>query len=379
MGYRPILSSAEGFPDRFPELEPWESCLPVLESCFVTILVIDGRYGNSFDWPHFSLCFGDRKLSPTHAEYAYAHKLRKRMLVFIRDDVLTHYQSYRTAMAKASGDPEKARDLLAHTLPQRIAFETLQFVEEVKTTKPIPWIKGFADVTSIKKEIQKKMLNELSEVFMIKNRHLETVVNAFSIAIDELAPEKRKEVLLSIGATRELMQQIDAHSNTVQVLREEERRLKTELQKAREEIEQGKKSEEEKAALEAKVKKLSDETNKLRREITEREQANTAFILGGAGGGAGGYFPSHYSTPSAHLAASGSVGVFGQSGYPSYVSALGFDKAQPCAGCGRNDFSGGLFGFRQCHKCQKYYCMSCWPYTDSFASMVPDTCRGCNK
>jgi hypothetical protein len=40
LGYRPILSSSEGFPDSFPELEPWESCLPVLESCYVVILII---------------------------------------------------------------------------------------------------------------------------------------------------------------------------------------------------------------------------------------------------------------------------------------------------------------------------------------------------
>jgi len=36
-GYKPILSSAEGFPDSSPNLEPWESCIPVLESSFVMI------------------------------------------------------------------------------------------------------------------------------------------------------------------------------------------------------------------------------------------------------------------------------------------------------------------------------------------------------
>src|SRR4051812_19252892 len=45
LGYHPILSSSEGFHDSTPSLEPWESCLPTLESCFVVVLVIDGRYG----------------------------------------------------------------------------------------------------------------------------------------------------------------------------------------------------------------------------------------------------------------------------------------------------------------------------------------------
>lgn len=379
IGYRPILSSADGFPDRSPELEPWESCLPVLEGCFVMVLVIDGRYGTGLDWPHFKHCFDDRKLSPTHAEYAYAHKLKKRMLVFIRDDVLSYYQTYRTATAKANGDVEKAREFLANTLPSRIAFETLQFIEEVKTSKPIPWIKSFADVTSIKKEIQKKMLNELAEVFMIKNRHLETVFNAFSKAIDELGPEKRKEVLQSIGATRELMDEIEAKSKAVQGLRDEERRLNTELEKARQEIEQGKKSKEEKAALEARVKKLTEETNRLRREIFEREQANTSFILGGGvrspTGGEGGV-PLHFNTPSGFATATSSLSIFGEGGASNFLSGLGLGTAEKCAGCGKSDVSRGLFGFKQCQKCGNYYCTSCWPYGDRIVSLV-DTCPKC--
>jgi len=379
IGYRPILSSADGFPDRSPELEPWESCLPVLEGCFVIVLVIDGRYGTGFDWPHFKHCFDDRKLSPTHAEYAYAHKLKKRMLVFIRDDVLSHYQSYRTAIAKANGDAEKAREFLANTLPSRIAFETLQFIEEVKTSKPIPWINSFADVTSVKREIQKKMLNELAEVFMIKNRHLETVFNAFSKAIDELGPEKRKEVLQSIGATRELMEEIEAKSKVVQGLRDEERRLNTELEKARQEIEQGKKSKEEKAALEARVKKLTEETNRLRREIVEREQANTSFILGrgGRAGAGGGEFLSPSHSSSGFPVVTGSVGVFGEGIASNYVTGLGLGAVQICAGCGKSDLTRGLFGFTQCPKCGNYYCMSCWPYPDRFASFAEDTCPKC--
>ena len=53
LGYRPILSSSEGFPDRSPKFEPWESCLPVFHCCSLMILIIDGKYRRSLKWPNF--------------------------------------------------------------------------------------------------------------------------------------------------------------------------------------------------------------------------------------------------------------------------------------------------------------------------------------
>jgi hypothetical protein len=94
-GYKAILSSAEGFPDSSPILEPWESCLPALEHSFVMTLIIDGKYGQSLEWPNFSDQFKDRKVSPTHAEYIFAHQSKKRMFVFIRKELMAYYQSYR--------------------------------------------------------------------------------------------------------------------------------------------------------------------------------------------------------------------------------------------------------------------------------------------
>ena len=57
IGYRPIMSSADGFPDSSPELQPWESCLPVLGNSFVMVLIIDGRYGTRFSWPKYKSIF----------------------------------------------------------------------------------------------------------------------------------------------------------------------------------------------------------------------------------------------------------------------------------------------------------------------------------
>src|SRR4051812_25729599 len=49
LGCKPVLSSMEGFADASPELEPWESCLRVLDTCYIMVLVVDGRYGAKFD------------------------------------------------------------------------------------------------------------------------------------------------------------------------------------------------------------------------------------------------------------------------------------------------------------------------------------------
>ena len=111
LGYRPILSSSEGFPDNTPKLEPWESCLPVLDTCFVMILVIDGRYGSGLRWPNFKQLFADKKVSPTHGEYLFRHAHGKRMLVFVRDEVLTYYQSYKKVMEKVEDDKDETEEI----------------------------------------------------------------------------------------------------------------------------------------------------------------------------------------------------------------------------------------------------------------------------
>ena len=61
-------------------------------------------------------------------------------------------------------------------LPEHISFEALKFIHEVKTTTPIPWINEFDDTTIVESETQKKLVNELAQVFMLKDRHTQTVI-----------------------------------------------------------------------------------------------------------------------------------------------------------------------------------------------------------
>src|SRR5688572_28361502 len=117
MGYRPILSSAEGFHDSSPTLSPWESCLEVLHTCPLMVLVIDNKYGSPLEWPNFANEIKGKSVSPTHAEYLFAHFHRKRLLVFIRENILTHYQTYRTALKRHKGNKGKTLKALREVIP----------------------------------------------------------------------------------------------------------------------------------------------------------------------------------------------------------------------------------------------------------------------
>ena len=161
LGYDPIVSSESGFPDNTPKLSPWESCLPVLSTCFMMVLIIDSKYGARLKWEHFNEICRNDKISPTHAEYRFAHFKKIRMIVFIRKEIMAFYQSYKRL--KREGKTEEGiKTLLEQTLPERVQFDTLQFIYEVKRTAPIPWIKEFEDVTEVKQEVQSKLRNKVS-------------------------------------------------------------------------------------------------------------------------------------------------------------------------------------------------------------------------
>ena len=117
------------------------------------VLVIDGRYGARFDWPSFKLVIKE-KVSPTHAEYIFAHDRRKRMLVFVREPLFAHYDSYRTLVKKHNGVEAAVRAALEPALPAHVDYDVMPFLAEVKTSTPIPWIRPFRDVTDIKSALQ---------------------------------------------------------------------------------------------------------------------------------------------------------------------------------------------------------------------------------
>lgn len=355
LGYRPILSSAEGFPDSSPILEPWESCLPVLDKCFVMVLIIDGQYGTALKWPNYKDYFGDVEYSPTHGEYVFAHNNRKRMLVFIRKSLMPHYQSYRTTLDNFKNDKEEAKKALTPTLPPYVTFETLEFINKVKTTKPIPWINEFDDITSVKKEIQKKMLNELAELFLIKNKHFETVIDSFNKVMDSLSLEEQKKALSKVNATKEI-------TNAVEKLEG----FKNELDKTKSELEKTKSTNtKDREKFEKKITTLNSKINELEKETLKSSDSQFFIKDGQVKIGNPNFIDNDF------LFATGAT-----------ISPLSFRASaiysKKCDQCGKieNDpfstsvayISGYSNQFNRCPSCLRTLCNECWPKDNYLAA-----------
>jgi hypothetical protein len=354
-GYKPILSSAEGFPDSSPTLEPWESCLPALEHSFVMSLIIDGRYGDTLDWPNFNDFFDNRKVSPTHGEYIFAHKTKKRMLVFIRKELMAYYQSYRTVLKNEKAkekDETKLRDkiksVLAPTLPEHIDFRTLEFIAEVKTKKPIPWIMEFEDITDVKTKMQKKMLNELAEVFLIKNMRFEIVIDALNKILDSLSDEEQKNALKKINVTKDFPEINEKISELEKQLSASNEKLnRTEASKKKDRLK-----------LEKEVESLNEQLKDLRKKSIGYSSSNF-FIEDGRIK----LEDSDLFGTSLNLGTTGSVniGTTGDTIFANY--------GRTCDGCGKHEQSpvsrhytlATLSSFNTCPSCNRYLCNTCWP------------------
>lgn len=384
LGYKPVLSSYEGFHDNSPDLEPWESCLQVLQTTYVMVLVIDGKYGKCLEWKNVKSLIGDRKVSPTHAEYICAHKTKMRMLVFIREEVLTFYQSYHQAMKIAGGDKKIAKENLSKTLPSHIEFETLEFIEEVKTTRPIPWIKAFQNVNDIKHEIQKKMLNELAELFLFKNQHLATVIKSFSTALDGLSKEKRKEILENIGSTKELISEIETQTEIISSLKKDKDKIEGEYKKVTVELTKAKKEKtKEEEELKTKVQKLTEELKTVDTKITLHELKNANYLITGS--------TVPFLTTDSLLGTSsvlgGTNGIFGNVSASPLSTVFGttsfFAVPQTCDNCHTDPQSIASIGFgslKTCPGCNRQLCSNC--FNGPFAStgiMYNSECADCRN
>jgi len=348
LGYRPILSSAEGFPDNSPNLEPWESCIPVLEQAFVMILVIDGKYGSRLGWPNSHDCLKEQKIAPTHGEYVYAHNTRKRMLVFIREEVMIYYQSYRNTLKNCGKDLEKTKEILLQTLPEYIDFDVLQFIHQVKTTRPIPWIKEFKDITDIKKEVQKKMLNELAEMFLIKNAHLDTVIRSFNTAMEALSIDAQKEVLSRIDATKQLISTVDEIAGFQKELKEKTTALD---QTENENQEQRKRFEKEIRELKTKIMKLE--------EKSQASSKDDYFVKNGTVQVGN---PNYIPSGSTYSMITGNAIQDSLTGFSNAFYLRTTPKCDRCHVFQTQAITGlASQSLHQCPSCKRSLCRSCWP------------------
>ncbi len=345
LGYKPILSNSDGFPDYCPKFKPWESCLPVLQNSFVVIIIIDGKYGTKFGWPNFKDIINSREVSPTHGEYIFAHSLKIRMLVFIRKEVMAFYRMYREAKRKENKE-NNLRSQLELLLPKHVDIDTLEFIEEVKTKMPIPWIKEFDDITFVKKEIQLKMVNELAEIFMIQNKHIEAIINAFEETMESIAPEKREEILQKLNTTRGCAK---VKENLIQKKIELEKIKRT---KNTQGIDNKDKENE--------IKLLNEKISQMEDQISNYENRYEGFFIFRDGKVQihKSYLPNVFS--------SSFPGISIEDSYLDTFSSYTIDNV--CNKCGKKEvklngtpLTASSNNFHFCPLCNKSYCEKCWP------------------
>lgn len=148
----------------------------------------------------------------------------------------------------------------------------------MKVGHPIPWIVGFKDVTDIQRQIHRKLINELATICQLKERHLETVTSVFAQVMEEMPAEQRANILRRIGATRELIEQLEVQVESLNQAKKKTLELERRLQDAQLEIEDGKRAKEDRRTWAAEVAQLSTEKEKLLSEIAKLKTANIASI-----------------------------------------------------------------------------------------------------
>lgn len=346
LGYRTILSSAEGFPDQTPNLAPWESCLPILDKCLMVILVVDGRYGTLFEWPGYEKIIGKDRISPTHGEYRYSRAKEKRMLIFIRECLMNDYQRYREALKSKVGAP-KAEVLAAVKnelfLPRTIDFETLQFIEEIKTQQPIPWIRTFRNVTEVKHEVRRQLLNELARFFIDRECQLQELIRRFSNALQDSTPEQRQEILQKIGYTKGLIEEVEVKTKIIEESKGQIETKEKEIERLAKEKEKNREQ----------IGKLEKEKNDLQTRVGQLERENASKLSPLSSQPA--FIPQHNPN------------------FAQYGTGLADQTDPTCQNCGRQLSTWLISGHPNfCPGCNRVLCDNCFGFTTN------GNCSSCN-
>jgi ABC-type transporter Mla subunit MlaD len=227
----------------------------------------------------------------------------------------------------------------------------LDFINKVKTTKPIPWINEFDDITSVKKEIQKKMLNELAELFLIKNKHFETVIDSFNKVMDSLSLEEQRKALGKISATKEITDAVEKLEG-----------FKNELEETKLELEEAKtNNSKDKDKFEKKISSLLKKITELENETLSSSSSQFFIKDGQVKIGNPNYLDSNFIN-------SGSGVTYNTGSLGSTV--FGFNSKK-CDSCGKLENNPlriiasvvSVFGsqFNTCSSCKRLLCGDCWP------------------
>jgi len=205
LGITPQMSDESSFPhtDGMP---PYVACLRVLEECSLVIVVIDRRYGASFqDWGPYSQFVG---CSPTHAELRHALDLGKPVLIFVHHDVLNFYEVWR-----------KNKDAFKSAAPQGLDEATLSMLLELKQRDPVPWIAKFSDVADLQNSLNAEFVNQLYTHLRERQKQTSDAARYLLDKITEAAPEVREQI--AAGLNPDLVADRDELQNRLSTIEQE--------------------------------------------------------------------------------------------------------------------------------------------------------------
>src|SRR5271166_5223399 len=173
------MSDEVGFP-HIGGMPPYAACLRALENCPLVIVVIDRRYGASFqDWgpyPQFAGC------SPTHAELRHALDLGKRVLLYV------HYEVWR-----------KNAQAFETLTPPGLDEATLRMLHELKQRDPVPWMAHFSDVAELQQSLNAEFVNQLYTHLREREKQTADLADYLLEKIVEAAPEVRERIAAGLN------------------------------------------------------------------------------------------------------------------------------------------------------------------------------------
>ncbi len=140
LGYEPVLSE-EGAVYYDPQRDTQDSCLAELPSCQLFVLIIGGRFGETYK---------DTGTSITNTEYREAVKLKIPVFALVDSSAHSDYSVYQTN--KANPDIDEAKIIY----PAVDSTKIFDFIEEVRTNSVNNALNPFSDFSDIESYLRQQ-------------------------------------------------------------------------------------------------------------------------------------------------------------------------------------------------------------------------------
>jgi len=210
------------------------------------------------------------------------------------------------------------------------------------------------------------MLNELAEIFLIKNMHLEIVVESFNKAMQSLSVEEQKKALQKIDVTKVLTESVEKIDS-----------YKTELENVKLSLDETQETNiAQKKKYEKKISELKKKISGLEKDSQDSTSSQFYIKDGTIQLGNPNYLES--ST----LINFGTTSMYGTANPYGFLTR----KCDSCSAPDNSSIPGSIRlsyfnAFRTCPSCNRYLCDNCWPNSGiRLATTWPmDRCPRCQN